>query len=546
MANSDELHSDGPPKTFGATTTARHVSTATDRDQQDYDQLARLGKRSVLKRNFSFLTILGFSCAILVTWEGTLMNFAPGLANGGPGGLIYGFIFVWIGNLSVFSTLCELVSIAPTSGGQYHWVSMLAPRSCSKFLSYMTGWLTLAGWQGTSAAAGFLTGTMTQGLVTFLVPSYDAKTWQGTLMLWLCIFIAVVINTVVSSMLPKLEGMILVLHILGFFGVMITLVTFGANGDAADVFLTFRNEGMWPSQGLSWFVGLLGCVFSFVGVDCSFHMCEEVQNPSIAVPRSIMTSICINGAMGLAMIISMLYGATDIDAAINSPTGYPFIEIFHQATGSRAGTAAMTSLIIVMTLSAIVGVIAATSRMFWAFARDRALPFSSTLSKVDARTNVPVWAIAITSVISCLIGLINIGSAVVYNAIISVAVSGLYSSYLITGALLLYRRCGRGFKMPDPSVLPALADTAAGEGQALAWGPWHIPGVLGIVNNAFACCFMVIVWFFSFWPPQTPVAPDSMNYASLMTGGVALFSVVYYFFWAKREYKGPVMEVQEH
>ncbi|KAI6782512.1 amino acid polyamine transporter I [Emericellopsis cladophorae] len=546
MAKSDELHSDGPPKTFGATTTAHHVSTATDRDQQDYDQLARLGKRSVLKRNFSFLTILGFSCAILVTWEGTLMNFAPGLANGGPGGLIYGFIFVWIGNLSVFSTLCELVSIAPTSGGQYHWVSMLAPRSCSKFLSYMTGWLTLAGWQGTSAAAGFLTGTMTQGLVTFLVPSYNAQTWQGTLMLWLCIFIAVIINTVVSSMLPKLEGMILVLHILGFFGVMITLVTFGANGDAADVFLTFRNEGMWPSQGLSWFVGLLGCVFSFVGVDCSFHMCEEVQNPSIAVPRSIMTSICINGAMGLAMIISMLYGATDIDAAINSPTGYPFIEIFHQATGSRAGTAAMTSLIIVMTLSAIVGVIAATSRMFWAFARDRALPFSSTLSKVDARTNVPVWAIAITSVISCLIGLINIGSAVVYNAIISVAVSGLYSSYLITGALLLYRRCGRGFKMPDPSVLPALADTAAGEGQELAWGPWHIPGVLGIVNNAFACCFMVIVWFFSFWPPQTPVAPDSMNYASLMTGGVALFSVVYYFFWAKREYKGPVMEVQEH
>lgn len=200
------------------------------------------------------------------------MNFAPGLANGGPGGLVYGFIFVWIGNLSVFSTLCELVSIAPTSGGQYHWVAMLAPRSCSKFLSYITGWLTIAGWQGTSAAAGFLTGTMTQGLVTFLVPSYNAQKWQGTLMLWLCIFIAVLINTVVSSMLPKLEGMILVLHIVGFFAVMITLVTFGANGDASDVFLTFRNEGMWPSQGLSWFVGLLGCVFSFAGVDCSFHV----------------------------------------------------------------------------------------------------------------------------------------------------------------------------------------------------------------------------------------------------------------------------------
>ncbi|CAH0037138.1 unnamed protein product [Clonostachys rhizophaga] len=522
---------------------AEPVAESIDREELDREQLARLGKKSVLKRNFRFLTILGFSCAILVTWEGTLMNFAPGLANGGPGGLVYGFIFVWIGNISVFSTLCELVSIAPTSGGQYHWVAMLAPRWCSKFLSYLTGWLTLAGWQGTSAAAGFLTGTMIQGLVTFMVPSYNAQTWQGTLMLWMCILIAVTINTVVSSLLPKIEGMILILHIIGFFAILITLTTFGANASAADVFLTFRNEGMWPSQGLSWFVGLLGCVFSFAGVDCSFHMCEEVRNPSVAVPRSIMTSVTINGCMGLAMVIAMLYSASDIDAAINSPTGYPYIEIFYQATGSKGGTAAMTSLIIVMTLSAIVGVIAATSRMCFAFARDRALPFWSTLSKVDERTNVPVWAITVTSVIACLIGLINIGSAVVYNAIISVAVSGLYSSYLMAASLLLYRRVGKGYKLPDPSALPALADTTAGEGQTLAWGPWHVPGIFGILNNTFACMFMLIIWFFSFWPPQTPADASTMNYASLMTGGVALLSVVYYMLWAKREYKGPHMEV---
>jgi hypothetical protein len=51
MAHSDDLHSDGPSKkTFEATTAAHYVSdSATDRDQQDYDQLARLGKKSVLK-----------------------------------------------------------------------------------------------------------------------------------------------------------------------------------------------------------------------------------------------------------------------------------------------------------------------------------------------------------------------------------------------------------------------------------------------------------------------------------------------------------------
>ncbi len=28
---------------------------------------------------------------------------------------------------------------APTSGGQYHWASMLAPSFCKKFVSYITG-----------------------------------------------------------------------------------------------------------------------------------------------------------------------------------------------------------------------------------------------------------------------------------------------------------------------------------------------------------------------------------------------------------------------
>lgn len=35
--------------------------------------LARLGKKPVLKRNFGFMTILGFSCTVLITWEGSLV-----------------------------------------------------------------------------------------------------------------------------------------------------------------------------------------------------------------------------------------------------------------------------------------------------------------------------------------------------------------------------------------------------------------------------------------------------------------------------------------
>ncbi|KAK5988393.1 Choline transport-like protein [Cladobotryum mycophilum] len=511
------------------------------RDYLDREQLARLGKKSVLKRNFGFMSILGFSCTVLITWEGIPVTFGFGLKNGGPAGIIYGYLIVWLGVLSVFSTLSELVSIAPTSGGQYHWVSMLAPRSCSKFLSYMTGWLTVGGWQGSVASAGFLTATLIQGVAVLTFPEYNLKSWQSTLVMWAVIFFSVFINAVVSSALPKFEGFILIIHILGFFAIVIPLVTLGPHADSASVFTVFNNGGHWPTQGLSFMVGMLGNVFPFMGADAAFHLSEEIHNPSVVVPRSIMMSIMINGTLGLAMNFAILFCMGDLQKALASPTGYPFMEIFYQATGSLGGTAAMTSIIIVMGGCAVVGVLASTSRLFWSFARDRGLPFWRTLSKVDERTTVPLWSIACTTVISCLLGLIAIGSEVAFNDVISLSVSCIYASYFICASLLLYRRCTSGFRMPDPSSRPALANTT---GSQLVWGPWHVPGVFGIINNAFACIYLITMLFFSLWPSATPVTPEKMNYSVLVSGTMVIFSIVYYLIWAKKEYQGPIMEVE--
>ncbi|KAF7920719.1 hypothetical protein BELL_0233g00180 [Botrytis elliptica] len=520
-------------------TLARHDSA----ESKDRDELIRLGKKPVLKRNFAFMSILGFSCTILITWEGSLTVFISGLQNGGPAGIIYGFIFVWIGNLSVFSTLSELVSMAPTSGGQYHWVSMLAPRRCSKFLSYITGWLTVTGWQGLVASGGYLTGTIIQGLIVLTVPSYAASetSWQGTLLYWAAIFFAVFINTVVSSLLPKFEGLILVLHVLGFFSILIPLVVLAPHDSAKDVFTGWLNEGNWSTQGLSFFVGLIGNVFAFLGADGAFHMSEEIRNPSLVVPRSIILSVILNGSMGFAMIIAILFCLGDIDAALSTDTGYPFIEIFFQATRSVSGSATMASLVAILGLCATVGSLASTSRMLWSFARDHGVPGWRTISKVDSRTTIPLWSIAITCVVSCLLALINIGSATVFNDVVSLSVAGLYSSYLICALLLLYRRLTGGFqKLADISDGPALVNTT---GAQLAWGPWHVPGVFGIINNAFAILYLTIILFFSFWPSALPVTAANMNYSSLVTGAVMIFSIIYYIVLGRHEWNGPIVEI---
>jgi amino acid transporter len=120
-------------------------------------------------------------------------------------------------------------------------------------------------------------------------------------------------------------------------------------------------------------------------------MSEEITNASTAVPASIMLSVLINGSLGFGMLLAMLFCLGDIELALQSPTGYPFMSIFLQATGSVAGTAVMCSIITTMGISTSVGMLATTSRQFWSFARDRGIPgwrLWSQVSKTPSRIQI--------------------------------------------------------------------------------------------------------------------------------------------------------------
>ncbi|KAI1311116.1 putative GABA permease [Xylaria venustula] len=520
--------------------------------------LARLGKKPVLKRNFGFMTILGFSCTVLITWEGSLTHaalffpdcksiilFSPedtGVANsssGGPSGILYGFLVVWVGTLSVFTTLSELVSMAPTSGGQYHWVSMLAPSSSRKFLGYLTGWLAITGWQALVASGGFVTGTMIQGLILLTHPEYAAvmKNWHGTLLFWAVVLVSYGINTAVGSLLAKFEGLVLVLHILGFFAVILPLSLLSPHGSAKDVFDTWVNSGLWQTQGISFSIGIIGNVFAFLGGDGAIHMSEEIRNAAVVVPRSLMTGLAVNGTLGFAMMVATLYSLGNIDVALAENPQYPFMSVFRHAVGSTAGATVMSSLVVIMSFSATTGCLASTSRIYWAFARDRGVPGWEVLKKISPRTSIPQNAVLVTVVISIILSLVNIGNSVAFNGVISISIAGLFGSYLIAASLLLYRRVTGAIRPRHDD--DTLTNTIGGN---LTWGPWRVRGALGIANNAFSCAYLTYIFIFSFFPPVRDVTPQTFNWAVLGFGAVVAFSMVYYVAWARKTYTGPVVE----
>ncbi|KAJ4292061.1 hypothetical protein N0V90_009960 [Kalmusia sp. IMI 367209] len=446
----------------------------------------------------------------------------------------------------------ELSSAIPTAGGQYHWVSLLAPRSSKRFFSYITGWLTVIGWIAALTSVCFFVADLTLGLVSLSHGDYTRELWHGTLLLWAVLLLCVFINVFISGALPTIEVIVLVIHVLGFFGILIPLVYLTASHHSTkEIFTTFNNLGNWNTKALAFFIGLQGNALAFVGTDSAVHMSEEVRNASMDVARSMLLSLGINGCLALGMLISVLFSAPDIMKLMEdtSSTTPLFMRIFEYATGSTVGAIIMTIIIIALEFCSAMGCLAAASRMTWSFARDRGLPFARALSVIDKRTTIPVVAILVVTTLSALLAIINVGNNAAFNGTISLVLEGFYISYLLAIGLLLWRRI-RG-DMDDPnSGLTAFSSTAQADetfDRNLGWGPWRLKGSLGVANNIVACCYLLLLIFFSFWPNNFRVVdPAMMNWAVVVTTGVAVFSIGYYLLYAKKSYNGPVVDIDPH
>lgn len=144
------------------------------------------------------------------------------------------------------------------------------------------------------------------------------------------------VNTYLGRLLPRIEAALLLFYICAFFGVLIPLAYLAPHRSAHDVFTVFQNLGGWSMVGLSFFVGWTTSVSSFLGGDGSDHIAEEIQNAATVIPFSIWVSTLLNGVLGFAMLLTVIFCISDTVEQSSSATGYPFLDIFTAALGSNA------------------------------------------------------------------------------------------------------------------------------------------------------------------------------------------------------------------
>ena len=90
----------------------------------DRHAMWRMGKVQQFRRNFRFLSMFGFSMILMASWETLLGTSTIGLIDGGTAGLIWMYLICWVGLVCINTSMAEMGSMAPTSGGQYHWVCL--------------------------------------------------------------------------------------------------------------------------------------------------------------------------------------------------------------------------------------------------------------------------------------------------------------------------------------------------------------------------------------------------------------------------------------
>ncbi|KAJ3493496.1 hypothetical protein NLG97_g4701 [Lecanicillium saksenae] len=293
---------------------------------------------------------------------------------------------------------------------------------------------------------------------------------------------------------------------------------------AADVFTGFTDNGAgWPSISLTVMVGQVSTMFVVLGSDSVAHMSEEIEDAGIIVPKAMVWSFLLNVPFTFGLLLTYLFSIGNVQEALNDKTGFPFMYVFRESTGSVRGATGLSIVVLILLIMVTISSLASTSRQTFAFARDNGLPFSKWLGAVHPTWHVPVNAVTFTCIFSMVLSLINIGSTVAFNAMLSLSTVALMGTYVICLGCMAYRRL---------------------RGEPLPRARWSL-GRWGLPINIAALLYGCWSFFWSFWPNSYHINAENFNWACVLFVGLMGLSAILYYARARHIYQGPVVLIQK-
>ncbi len=422
---------------------------------EDEQRLAELGYKQELHRSWSGFSNFAISFSIISILAGCFTTFGVGWNNGGPAAIAWGWPIVSIFILIIGLCMSELVSAFPTSGGIYWWASKLGgPKA-----GYYTGWLNLIGLLAIDASVAYGCATFFDLMLgTFSTSWADGYSLKRVFLIFIVVLVLVALVNIFSShLLAVLNNISVWWHVLGAAAVVgILLFVPSHHASAAAVFThTVNNTGLFGSNthgaGFILYVLPLSAIltqYTITGYDASAHLSEETRSAANSAAKGIWRSIFYSAIGGWILLLAFLFAVQDEGGVTKGGGGVAVI--FSQALTSRwAGTVLLISA--AGQFFCTVACMTSTTRMLYAFSRDRAVPGAQYWSRLN-RNRVPVFGVIAAAVVAILLTLpalveVNINGApvpVAFFAVVSIGVVGLYVAFAVP--IFLRWRAGSRFQ----------------------------------------------------------------------------------------------------
>lgn len=386
--------------------------------------LEKFGYQQELKRSFSLMGMIGFSFSIVTCWSALSGVLIIGAESGGPPVMIWSWVGICVASLAVAYSMAEMCSAYPVAGGQYSWVAVLAPPQWARGLSYICGWFMLIGIISMGATNNMIVANFILGVSNLTNPESGIQRWQTVLVAYGIGVFSLCFNIFAPRLLEKASKGLLIWNVCAFLIIIVTILAMNDHKQSASfVFRDFVNETGF-SNSYTAVIGLLQAAFGMCCYDAPAHMTEEIHNARKEAPRAIILSVYLGAITGFVFLVAACFCIGTIEDTAMSSTGVPIIEIFYNSVESKAGAACLTVLLIVIGFGASNALTAEGGRAVYAFARDQGLPFSSTWSKVEPKSQIPVAALCLTVIVQLALNSIYFGSVTGFNTVVSIATEG--------------------------------------------------------------------------------------------------------------------------
>jgi amino acid transporter len=388
------------------------------------------GYREELSRSMSGFSSFAVSFSLISVLTGLFANFNFGYQQAG-GAIVWTWLLVACGQFLVALVMANLSIQYPIAGYGYQWAARLTRTD----FGYFVGWLLLIQFiTGFPGICQTFTATLmglagVTGNNDWIVGGTIVVISLVALIHWLGIRFASKVND--AGVFAELAGVMFLIFILAAVWIL--------NSDRHLEKITFIEQASkgFPLPFSSLALSMLLGAWCLTGFEAAADLAEETRSPVTSVPRAVMMSQVTSALSGLLIIILLILHA----GAVQGQQGNLLLNILQQTLGAKM-TLVVILFILISIFACAVASMATMSRLLFSMSRDRILPYSSWIARVDAGSQSPRQAII-------LIWGLSIGIILLFRKIEVVTNVSALATYIGYAGIMLAALMGK--RAPDIS-----------------------------------------------------------------------------------------------